>query len=340
MPTIADPYRPAPYTLDRETAPAFWLVGTLWLPVATGVQTANRFTAIEQVMPAGPGPTTHRHPDMDEGFYVLEGTCEFRALGRTYRADAGTFVHLPRRTPHSFSVDAGDAAGGGARVLNVYTPSGFELVMMSCARPAEARRRPAFEEAPPPAPASTGEVRTLSRLFGQEGMPALPFADPPSAADMATAPLGTPEWSPTAPHVAHTRSAPAYRAFGLEWRLLAGSADTAGTYDLFAVAAPARAGLGARRVGQDEALYVLEGGLTLTLDGVSHAVGAGTFAYVPAGASCAWRAGAAGARLLAFHLPGGFDAAITRYGASDGSAGDDAKVRAYLRAAGTRFEEA
>ena len=27
------------YTLDRETAPAMWLVGTLWLVQATGVQT-------------------------------------------------------------------------------------------------------------------------------------------------------------------------------------------------------------------------------------------------------------------------------------------------------------
>jgi hypothetical protein len=33
--------RPA-YTLDRETAPAMWLVGTLWLIQATGIQTNNR----------------------------------------------------------------------------------------------------------------------------------------------------------------------------------------------------------------------------------------------------------------------------------------------------------
>jgi hypothetical protein len=33
--------RPA-YTLDRDTAPAMWLVGTLWLIQATGSQTNNR----------------------------------------------------------------------------------------------------------------------------------------------------------------------------------------------------------------------------------------------------------------------------------------------------------
>ncbi len=42
--------RPA-YTLDRHTAPAMWLVGTLWLINATGIQTGNRSSFLEQVMP-------------------------------------------------------------------------------------------------------------------------------------------------------------------------------------------------------------------------------------------------------------------------------------------------
>ena len=53
--------RPA-YTLDRETAPAMWLVGTLWLIQATGIQTNNRSTFLEQLMPRGLGPPTHRRP--------------------------------------------------------------------------------------------------------------------------------------------------------------------------------------------------------------------------------------------------------------------------------------
>ena len=71
--TVADPYRPEPYVLDRETAPAFWLVATLWMPMATGHQTGNRFLPNEQWMPTGLGPPTHRHPKANEGFYVLDG---------------------------------------------------------------------------------------------------------------------------------------------------------------------------------------------------------------------------------------------------------------------------
>lgn len=62
------------FTLDCKTSPAMWLVGTLWLFLATGVQTNNRCSFLEQVMPGGLGPPTHRHPLAVEGFYVLEGT--------------------------------------------------------------------------------------------------------------------------------------------------------------------------------------------------------------------------------------------------------------------------
>lgn len=120
-----------PFVLNGETAPAFWLVETLWLILAAGAQTGNRLSLMEQVMPTGLGPPTHRHPYASEGFYVLEGTCAFNAEGQTLQAGPGTFVHLPRLMPHSFSVDTADA-----RVLNFYTPAGFELVVIGCARPA------------------------------------------------------------------------------------------------------------------------------------------------------------------------------------------------------------
>jgi quercetin dioxygenase-like cupin family protein len=96
MVSMADPYSPKPYILDRETAPAFWLTTILWYPMATGAQTGNRFSFIEQSMPKGLGPPTHRHPFAHEGFYVLDGVCAFNANGETYRAGAGTFIHLPR----------------------------------------------------------------------------------------------------------------------------------------------------------------------------------------------------------------------------------------------------
>lgn len=327
MTSLADPYCAKPYVLDRETAPAFWMAATLWLPMATGFQTANRFSFIEQMMGAGLGPPTHRHPWADEGFYVLEGTCAFNAGGKTIDAGPGTFVHLPRMTPHSFSVTSPEA-----RVVNFYAPAGFELAVMSLARPTDLRRRPSIEEAPPPP--TPEQIRILSRLFGQEGVPALPFAGPSTDVLMLTEPAA---WSPAEPHVAVANRAAAYHAFGLEWRLLAASTNTAGTYDLFNVKAAPGASLGRHIPNQDEAIYVLEGEIDLSLDGTRQLLGAGSFSYIPGGTVCAWAAGAKSAELLMFHLPGGFDAAITRYAGRGDVAGDDGKIMQSLRAAGGRF---
>jgi Cupin domain len=130
-------------------------------------------------MPSGLGPPTHRHRRAHEGFYILEGTCGFNAEGKTHEVGPGTYIHLPRMTPHNFSALSDEVCA-----LNFYTPAGFELLVMSFGRLAEERRRPSMaESAPPPAE----QVRILSALFGdQEAVTALAFAQPPTEALMVT----------------------------------------------------------------------------------------------------------------------------------------------------------
>jgi hypothetical protein len=41
--------------------------------------------------------------------------------GRDYRCPAGSFIHIPRGTPHTFR-----SSVGGSRKLNLYTPSAME----------------------------------------------------------------------------------------------------------------------------------------------------------------------------------------------------------------------
>lgn len=318
---FTDPYRARPYLLDRETAPAFWLVRTLWLPMATGVQTGNRLALIDQLMPAGLGPPAHSHP-MDEGFYVLEGRIRFIAAGQSRTVGAGGFVHLPRTTEHTFVVES-----EAARVLNFYTPAGFEMILMSVAKLAPERRSPAPEEAPMPPP---DQVMILSRLFGMKKVALMPFTGKPTEDVMVTAPSA----AAAAPvHIAEADTAPAFGAFGLAWRRLAGAGDTAGIYDLFEVEMPAGAGFGAWVHAQDQALYVLEGQAQVLLDDQVSGAGAGTFAFVPAGTITALRAGSEGARLLMFHLPGGFGQAVEHPGDPSGT---DARLRTCLDTLGTR----
>ena len=311
--------RPA-YTLDRETAPAMWLVGTLWLIQATGIQTNNRSAFLEQLMPRGLGPPTHRHPLAIEGFYVVEGVVSFHVDGRKVRAEAGTLIHLPRMVPHTFTVESEET-----RVINFYAPAGSEIHVISLARPAEERRRPTMEEGPPPKNLETNEI--LSRLYGSIAVTALPFEVQPTEELLVTKPD---VWRAGTIKVGRAEAGPAFDAFGLHWRLLAGGADTENNYDLFEVAAGDGAGMPPRILGTDEAIYVLEGAVTVESDGQLIGGGIGSLTYVPAGSVVSWQASAE-ARLLIFHFPGGFDSALV------GGRGQDALVVAWLESMGTRF---
>ncbi len=87
-----------------------------------GEQTGGALTAFENVIAPGDGPPLHRHAEEDEAWYVLEGDLRFRLGDELAEAPAGSFVFVPRGTPHCFQ-NAGETP---ARILVLFTPSGME----------------------------------------------------------------------------------------------------------------------------------------------------------------------------------------------------------------------
>ena len=146
---------------------------------------------------------------------------------------------------------------------------------------------------------------------------------------MATKPS---DRSPGPVHVAATATAPVFFAFGVEWRALAGSSHTAGTYNLFEASMPAGSKLGPWVHAQDEAFFILEGAADLFLEDRILPVRAGSFAFVPANTASGVRA-SIDARILVFHFPGGLDRAIA---AGDGGV-DDRRSHEALAGMGTRL---
>jgi len=73
-----------PIITHGDTAPGYWQIGNLWKVMATGVQTNNSFTLLDQIVHSGKnktgGPQTHTHTQ-DEGLYVVSGQCTFNAGG-------------------------------------------------------------------------------------------------------------------------------------------------------------------------------------------------------------------------------------------------------------------
>jgi len=64
----------------------------------------------------------HRHTEVEETFYVLEGELDLRVDEQVTRGRAGTLMFVPKGAAHQFL----NASAGGAKVLLVVSPPGHE----------------------------------------------------------------------------------------------------------------------------------------------------------------------------------------------------------------------
>lgn len=63
----------AAFLRGRDSAPAYWQRGILWIMLATAEDTGGAFTLMEQLTAKGRQAPRHLHEWMREGFYLLEG---------------------------------------------------------------------------------------------------------------------------------------------------------------------------------------------------------------------------------------------------------------------------
>lgn len=111
-----------PFALGRGQGPAYHFANGNHVEVkAGGEQSGGRLTFIEGTHMPHTGPSLHVHDDVDEIFYVLEGSYAITCGETIFDAGPGTFVFVPHGTPHRFEV--GNAPG---RMLLTYAPGGFD----------------------------------------------------------------------------------------------------------------------------------------------------------------------------------------------------------------------
>ena len=87
-----------------------------------GEQTDGALTAFENRVASGEGPPMHTHANEDEAIYVLDGEVRFKLGDEIHNGAAGSYVFIPRGTPHAWQ----SVGGGAARMLVHFTPSGME----------------------------------------------------------------------------------------------------------------------------------------------------------------------------------------------------------------------
>jgi quercetin dioxygenase-like cupin family protein len=128
--------------VDRDEGAAWWVAGSLMQVKATGADTHNGLTLIEQTCPPGLDSPAHVHPDEEQCLYMLDGTIEVTCGDATRAIGPGAFVVMPRGVPHSFVV----TGEHGARFLSITSPSGFERLVQEIGVPAPALTPPPVED--------------------------------------------------------------------------------------------------------------------------------------------------------------------------------------------------
>jgi quercetin dioxygenase-like cupin family protein len=87
----------------------------------------SQLFAFESTLPPGGGmPYLHLHHEMEEAFYVLQGTIEYTRGNQTILATAGSMIQIPPGEPHKFR-NVGPAQ---ARHLALVTPGMAGLRVM------------------------------------------------------------------------------------------------------------------------------------------------------------------------------------------------------------------
>jgi quercetin dioxygenase-like cupin family protein len=145
------------------TGKTYSAVGDKYVMLATGDQTGGAYCLAEATVPPGGGPPPHYHTREEEAFYVMEGEITFTVDHRTVIGTPGTFVQIPRGTPHAFK----NQTAAPARMLIQCSPAGFEKFMAEFATELPS-------PASPPLPPSPAEIEKLLSVAPKYGIVMLP----------------------------------------------------------------------------------------------------------------------------------------------------------------------
>lgn len=156
--------------LADEEGELLWFLGGLMVVKADNELSDGKLCLLDETAPPNFAPPRHVHHDEDEIFYVLDGTVSVFVDGRSYTAEQGAFVFLPKGVEHSYLTGP-----AGARKLIITAPGSFVDFMRSFSEPATAHTLPA-----PSGPPTEEQQRELAELAARFG---IDITGPPITAD-------------------------------------------------------------------------------------------------------------------------------------------------------------
>ena len=98
-----------PIILQKGHGRPLWHLGALMDFKALTEETGGQYWAVEGLADKHMAVPLHSHSREDEIWFVLEGEIAFTLGEQVIMGGPGTFVYIPRYTPHTFQVRSGTA---------------------------------------------------------------------------------------------------------------------------------------------------------------------------------------------------------------------------------------
>ncbi|MHB8375747.1 MAG: cupin domain-containing protein [Dehalococcoidia bacterium] len=109
------------YALQRGEGRTYDWFGHLFTIKAAAAETDGQLAFWEFTTKKGDEPHDHTHDDVDEIFYVLEGSLTVRCGDGEFEVGENGFVFLPRSVQHGYTIHN----DGPVHLLGLSTPSSF-----------------------------------------------------------------------------------------------------------------------------------------------------------------------------------------------------------------------
>ena len=146
-----------PYWFGRDEGEALWMFDVLDTIKAGADQTGNSFALVEITSSPGTGPPLHVHDRFDRGLYVVDGEYTVVIGDKSIRAQAGTWIFVPRSVPHTWRCDSSEG-----RMLTLFVPGGFDGFFRDVGEPVTGRSQLPPRREP--------DVERLSNMGARYGM--------------------------------------------------------------------------------------------------------------------------------------------------------------------------
>ena len=100
----------AGFVLGPAEGRAYGFHGSTVVMKATGATTLGQLAVMESTYPAGLSVHEHVHDGEDEMFYLLAGEISISCAADSWIVGPGSFVFVPRDSPHGFVVSSSEPA--------------------------------------------------------------------------------------------------------------------------------------------------------------------------------------------------------------------------------------